>query len=457
MTTGNRVICGVAMALGLVLAAGTRTAMGAGGYTAVTILPITGGQSCVGNGVNDAGVVVGQSDNAAFEQVAFVYIGGETVELPRLSASGTANAWSINNSNVIVGECQNADGVTRAVRWQLVDGVWTINDLGTIANGAGFGVAMRINDAGQVIGYSTAASPGPYHATLWESGQVTDLGTLGYSGPLAYSQGLGLSNTGHYSGFAYRVLGGPEHGLTYLAGTRGPEDVTPTGNFSLAQWHNVNDSGVFGGYVGGSFTSGAMRAATYTPGVGFELLPLVSGLPESYGYDINNNGDMVGTVFQLNPVPEPNVFHAFFFSGGVTVDLNDVTTGLPGLMTEARDISNTGYIVGSAGEFSPLAVVLAPAPVTPERCSAADIAYGDGEPLPPFGPAGGFNPVGPDGGDFDCFFNFYFAAAPDNAVCDIAYGDGEPLPPFGISGGFNPGVDGGDFDCFFNYYFEGCR
>lgn len=94
--------------------------------------------------------------------------------------------------------------------------------------------------------------------------------------------------------------------------------------------------------------------------------------------------------------------------------------------------------------------------VAPARCSPADIAFGDGEPLPPVGVAGGFNPVGADGGDFDCFFNAYFSAVPANAVCDIAYGDGEPLPPFGAPGGFNPGVDGGDFDCFFNFYFAGC-
>lgn len=90
-------------------------------------------------------------------------------------------------------------------------------------------------------------------------------------------------------------------------------------------------------------------------------------------------------------------------------------------------------------------------------CSPADIAYGNGEPLPPFGRPGGFNPQGPDGGDFDCFFNAFFAAAPDNAICDIAYGDGEPIDPFHGSTGFNPGVDGGDFDCFFNFYFNGCN
>lgn len=107
----------------------------------------------------------------------------------------------------------------------------------------------------------------------------------------------------------------------------------------------------------------------------------------------------------------------------------------------------TGTLQTGAGAVTNVVVLLG---------GPADIAYGDGEPLPPYGVPGGFNP-GTDGGDFDCFFNYYFASEPDNAVCDIAYGDGEPLPPFGLPGGFNPGVDGGDFDCFFNYYFQSCQ
>lgn len=72
----------------------------------------------------------------------------------------------------------------------------------------------------------------------------------------------------------------------------------------------------------------------------------------------------------------------------------------------------------------------------PGAVDVCDIAQGNGAP----GPDGRV-----DGGDFDSFFNCYFATGPEMYNADIANGMGEP---------YRDGqVDGGDFDCFFNYYF----
>lgn len=318
-------------------------------YTATAIPPITGGFTTEAFGVNNAGVVVGRGDNMNGQVAAFVFQNGVTTELPFLAGGADAQASSINSSNVIVGNCDDASGTSRAVKWELVSGAWQITDLGTLAAGdAGFGVATRINDAGKIVGYCSVNSPGPYHACLWDGATKSDLGTLGYTGNLAYSQALGINEAGEVSGYAYRVLGGPEHGM--IVTDRGGIDITPMEQFGLAQWHNVNSSGILGGYISSNQTAGEFRPATFdrSSGDGFVLLPLIDGLVGGYGYDINDAGQVVGVNFLLSPNPAESIFHGFVFDGGVTRDLNDISSGLPGTFAEARDISNDGKIVGTA-------------------------------------------------------------------------------------------------------------
>lgn len=342
-------------------------ALGADAYTAITVPTLPGGTGSIGYGVNNAGTVVGQADNAAAQLVAFVYSAGVIEELPLLTGGSDASAASINTAGVIVGTCRDTGGVSRAVKWEKIGGAWTIVDLGTLdVNNAGLGVATRINDNGVIVGYATVSSPGPYRACVWSGAVKMDLGTLNYAGNLAYSQALGINSAGEVTGYAYAVLQGPEHGMVHN-GDRS-EDITPPERFGLAQWHNINDGGTMIGYVSGPVaTSGAFRPATHIRGEGTTLLPLIDELPEGYAYDINNGGVSVGTNFQLNPVPEPNVFKAFKNERGATDDLNLITTGLPGIMTEARDVSDTGFIIGTAESGAgPVAVLLTPVEEPPQ-------------------------------------------------------------------------------------------
>jgi probable HAF family extracellular repeat protein len=342
-------------------------ALGADAYTATAIPNSIGGFFSEAYGVNDAGTVVGRMDDADGNVFGFVSMnGGPAVALPVLTDGYDAWPTGVNAGNVIVGSCRNAAGVSRAVTWRFdtTAGAWTITELPTLrTDNAGLGVAVRINTAGQIVGYASSDAGG-YHACLWTAGVPADLGTLSYTGNLAYSQGLGINDAGDTCGFAYRVLGGPEHGWVYRAGTRGQEDVTTAnGARPLAQWHSINAAGTLAGYISDTTTAGHFVPAINEAGVGFTKLPLIAGLEDGYGYDVNDSGVVVGANFLLNPVPNPNVFAAFKYEAGATVDLNTVTSGLPGIMSEARDVSNTGLIVGltDAG----VAVLLTPAPVTP--------------------------------------------------------------------------------------------
>lgn len=349
-----------------VVASVAGAAIAADSYTATAIPNLVGGTGTIGYGVNNAGTVVGQAENGTGELVAFVFAAGVIEELPLLTDGSDASAASINTAGVIVGTCRNAAGVSRAVKWEKVNDAWTIVDLGTLdVNNAGLGVATRINDNGVIVGYATVSVPGPSHACVWDGATKTDLGTLSFVGNFAYSQGLGINSAGEVTGFAYATFQGPEHGMVHN-GSRS-EDITPAEHFGLAQWHNINDGGTLAGYVSGpTATDSAFRPATHIRGEGTTLLPLITDLPEGYAYDINNGGVVVGANFLLNPVPTPNVFKAFRTERGVTADLNLITTGLPGVMTEARDVSDTDMIVGTADNgFGPVAVLLTPVRVPP--------------------------------------------------------------------------------------------
>ncbi len=407
-----------AAACGLALGA---AALAADSYVATPIPPVPNGTATLAYGVNDAGWVVGQADEFGIP-VAFVYHDGESHRLPSLDGGWDARASSINNSNVIVGECRDSAGVFRAVMWTAdAEGVWTITDLGTFAaNGAGFGVATRINNAGQIVGYCTAASGFAYHGFRWENGVMTDIGTLHYAGNNAYSQALGISPNGDVVGFAYAVLQGPEHGLYRPVGADESMDITPAAPFALAQWHAATSDGKIAGYIASSsHTSGAFRPAIHVDRVGYDIIPLLPDLTDGYGYDMNDAGVFVGTMFLLDVDPELSVFKAFKHEAGATADLNDITTGLPGILIEARDVSETGLIVATADvPEGAQAVLLTPAGDT---CTADFDA--DGEVAVP---------------DIFAFLSAWFAG---DASADI---DGQP------------GVAVPDIFAFLSLWFAGC-
>ncbi|MBL0869289.1 MAG: hypothetical protein IBJ18_01795 [Phycisphaerales bacterium] len=95
------------------------------------------------------------------------------------------------------------------------------------------------------------------------------------------------------------------------------------------------------------------------------------------------------------------------------------------------------------------------------RCSPADIAYDDGNVIN--GNLAGVN-GGVNEGDYNAFFaadGFFFQSGLGTGAiglsCDIAFDDGNALPPFGTAGGVNNGVNEGDYNLFFNNLFLPCN
>lgn len=356
--------------IGLLLVNGLLSLSAAAQTFTAQVLPTLGGPGAAAFGVNDNGDVVGAADLADDGFHACFWSRGEAIDLGTLPDGGVSTAFSINNDRIIVGRAQNADGVNRAVRWVPVrGGTFEIEDLGTLrGDDTGFGWATRVSNSGHIVGYATAES-GSYHAFLWHDGAMTDLGTLNWTGSLAYSQALGVNNSGHAVGFAYRVLGGPEHGFLHNGVQQ--IDITPAGQFSLAQGHNLNDAGAIAGYVSSAATQGGFRAALRRPGQDWQLIHLLDGHTDSYGYDLNSSEWVVGVSFN----PATPDFRGFLYAGDATIDLNSVTSGAPGQISDAADISDSGFIAATAdGLGGPVALLLSPPTTTP---CPADIT-GDG-------------------------------------------------------------------------------
>lgn len=134
-----------------------------------------GGRETRAFDINDNGQVVGSSETARGRTRAFRWVNGTMRNLGTLGGSASA-AFGINNRNHVVGQSRLAgdirdpQGNVIVHAFLLKNGVMT--DLGTL--GGSSSVALDINDAGQIVGWSHTSN-GIRHPFLWENGVMKDL------------------------------------------------------------------------------------------------------------------------------------------------------------------------------------------------------------------------------------------------------------------------------------------
>jgi len=222
---------------------------------------------------------------------------------------------------------------------------YEITDLGP-------GEAWGINDAGQVVGYSSG------YAFLWDSTNgMIDLGTLGGSASTAYGindagQVVGYSGSDYVSGFIWDSI----NGMRYLDGIGDTEsearDINNSGQVvvwtfnysflwdstsgvtdlgSVTAW-GINDAGQV---VGEEYFSGQPHAFLWDDGDTIDLGTL--GGRNSRAYAINNAGQVVGYAYSAG-----GDRHAFLWEDGEMIDLGT----LGGPYSSAHGINNEGQVVG---------------------------------------------------------------------------------------------------------------
>ncbi len=300
-------------------------------------LSSSGESGSSGRAVNDAGQVAGIS----FYSDATLWSSRVRTPLPGYRAAGRSYAIGINNFGQVVGTAEiDSEGevISHATLWNR--GQPPV-DLGSL--GGSYSVAVDINDNGQIAG--TALTPGDTgrHAVLWNGGVMTDLGT----GTGRISWGNAINGAGQVAGaiawgegLDYRESAAVWNGAgapTLLAG--------PAGGTSVA--NDINDRGQVAGAAGA-------HAAVWNAGVLTDLGVLDPSLPENFSeaYAINELGQVVGRSFSNS---EHN-YRATLWENGSVIDLNsflDPSVVQAGWrLTEAFDINENGEIVGTALNFN---------------------------------------------------------------------------------------------------------
>lgn len=304
--------------------------------------PGLGGNS-FGYGVNDSGDSAGQAELAAsglsttedfcsfqFEGftssptpcVPFIWAGGKMTALPTLGGVNGI-ATQINNRGAVAGYVENttADSNCAAPQvYQFEPVVWFQGRIQQLPTGGDpEGVALAINDQGQVAGGSGTCGPldpiwlwnlQPAHALLWQNGTAIDLGNLGAA---RNNFAHGINNRGQVVGSS-GVPDSPDN----------DNDMdSPEAPFHAFLWPG--------------------------PGNKMQDLGTVDGDQSSVGLGINDSGQVVG----VSMGDDFSVVRAFLRVNGKLVDLNTLVSGTtPLYLLTACSITSKGEIIGIALDSS---------------------------------------------------------------------------------------------------------
>ena len=259
--------------------------------------------------------------------------GAVTYRVTNLGTLGVSYNYStalgINNNGQIVGDSYDSAGHSHAFLYNNGAMQGAMQDIGTLG---GTGVyAMAINDDGHIVGYSNISGNGSYHAFLYNSETMQDLGTLpGLSNSIAYAinkSGLVVGASGNNGG------NGPGHGFFYSGGTM--QDLGALPGFSNDGASAINN---YGQVAGQAFNPGTDVAHAFlcSNGVMRDLGTLGA---DCNVFGMNDAGQVVGWSENINA---GNNYHAFLCDNGVMKDIGT----LGGNTSCACDINDSGQVVG---------------------------------------------------------------------------------------------------------------
>ncbi|MFC5458241.1 hypothetical protein [Massilia niabensis] len=295
-----------------------------------------GGSYTLLKGVNNQGVVVGQSQDGLSNYRAFSWtVAGGMRALP---GPTLADAHAINNRNQMVGAVR-AEGqmfYTRANRWNA-DG--TLTRLGPPP--ARLSAAVAINDSGVSVGDSEVQFQDS-RAMVWDAaGKATDLGKFGGS----QSTARHINASGQVLGTYYKdgrgigFLWSRKGGMVRVGPDGGDQHVTA-----------LNDNGEV---IGNNLIVDSDPAYRYSPFIwsmarGMQPLP-VAGAPDGRVQALNNRRQIVGYI-ERTPEDVGSRRAVLWNDAANPVDLNTRLYRAPAglVLYAAKAINDNGSIVADS-------------------------------------------------------------------------------------------------------------
>jgi probable HAF family extracellular repeat protein len=334
--------CGISLILAAFWLCTSAVPSAAQQYTVTDLGTLPGNTVSKASALNDLGEAAGVSERPT-AAIATMFSGGIATSISTLGSSvSLANA--INNSGEMAGwNSYNSNTNFDPQAFLYSNGsMQNINSSSLFPSGT---EAYGINNAGEVVG-TGYLSPSNFHAFLYSSGKVKDLGPSGAFQATAYA----INTSGQIVG-TYSLNSGASGTFLYTNGkmTTVPNPAGSRGGFGIA----VNDTGeIVGALYPGS--SGGSHAAKFANGAWTDLGNF-PGAQGSGANAINTAGQIVGTAI-FPPIYKPfrpGKHVPLIVTASGLVDLNTLIPSGTGLtLTDAVDINASGQILCDATNVS---------------------------------------------------------------------------------------------------------
>lgn len=319
-------------------------------YRITDLGDLPGGEDfSVASGISESGLVVGWSA-AETGTKGFLWDGGVMIDLgelpggPHVGGAFVSMAYAVNDAAQVVGVARDEE-TSRAFRWEA----GAMTDLGDLPGGSSVANARDINSTGQVVGYSVGQEPGDFAygwATLWHAGGAGIEGLGDLPGGRNNSAANAINDHGQVVGVSDAASGKraflwePGGAMVDLGDLPGGEDDSEA--------HDINNNGLV---VGESQADEGRRAFLWEAGMMISLGDLGGALNRSMAYAINDAGHVVG----LSNAPSGGDAGFIWDAENGMRNLNELIDPADPLLarsthiqlTGAEDINEAGQIVGS--------------------------------------------------------------------------------------------------------------
>ena len=294
------------------------------GLWTITVTSLPGGSKA--HAVNEAGEVVGEGLAPDGRTIRPIWLHGTQVGTLE-GISGNPYSWDSN---------RNAVGI-HVVNSKISCNVWWTATASGQFNEC-YGGAYDINESGESAGSDRFTSPTVHrHVVTWKDGVI--FRDLGLPPGAREAQGAGINDRGDVVGSLTDAATGRIEAFVHRDGQFTRLQSLP-GQYASYAW-DINNNGDIAGTSNGGVPV-VWKAGSTLPTV----LPIPEGRYPRTVARINDRGDVIGTATGVYPVSTS----AVLWRNGEFIDLGVLPTGTE---SYAYDINSAGVIVGTSTTGSP--------------------------------------------------------------------------------------------------------